>query len=84
MAVIVADEVPWSDEITPYDEAHLTIYLRLLDAKADGADEQEMASRVLEIDPAREPERARASVASHLRRAEWLSQSGYRHLLRRG
>ena len=84
MAVIVADEVPWSDEITPYDEAHLTIYLRLLDAKADGADEQEMASIVLEIDPACEPERTRAMVASHLRRAEWLSQSGYRHLLRRG
>ncbi|UIX77308.1 hypothetical protein [Xanthomonas citri] len=33
----VADEVPWSDRISPYDEAHFVTYMRLLDAEADGA-----------------------------------------------
>ncbi len=28
----VADDVPWSEDITPYDEEHLVTYLRLLDA----------------------------------------------------
>ncbi len=33
----VADDVPWSEDITPYDEEHLVTYLRLLDADAEGA-----------------------------------------------
>ena len=28
----VADDVPWSDNITPYDDQHTITYLRLLDA----------------------------------------------------
>ena len=34
----VADDVTWSDNITPYDEAHFITYLRLLDAQAEQAD----------------------------------------------
>ncbi len=78
----VADEVPWSDSITPYDEAHLVVYLRLLDASADGASANEMAQIVLGIDPAKEPQRAERAVDSHLRRARWMSRVGYRQLLR--
>jgi len=78
----VADEVPWSDSITPYDEAHLVVYLRLLDASADGASPNEMARIVLGIDPAKEPQRAERAVDSHLRRARWMSRVGYRQLLR--
>jgi hypothetical protein len=78
----VADEVPWSDSITPYDEAHLVVYLRLLDASADGASPNEMAQIVLGIDPAKEPQRAERAVDSHLRRARWMSRVGYRQLLR--
>lgn len=78
----VADEVPWSDSITPYDEAHLVVYLRLLDASADGASTNEMAQIVLGIDPAKEPQRAERAVDSHLRRARWMSRVGYRQLLR--
>ena len=78
----VADEVPWSDSITPYDEAHLVVYLRLLDASADGASTNEMAQIVLGIDPAKEPQRAERAVDSHLRRARWMSRVGYRHFLR--
>lgn len=29
----VADEVPWSDKITPYDDRHKVTYMRLLDAR---------------------------------------------------
>ena len=78
----VADEVPWSDSITSYDEGHLVVYLRLLDASADGASTDEMAQIVLGIDPAKEPQRAERAVDSHLRRARWMSRIGYRQLLR--
>lgn len=78
----VADEVPWSDDITAYDERHFVVYLRLLDASADGATPEEMSRVVLGIDPAREPERARKALRSHLKRAHWMTQAGYRQLLR--
>ncbi len=78
----IADEVPWSDGLTDYDHAHLAIYTRLLDALADGAAEDEIARIVLEIDPVREPDRAQRCLASHMKRARWMSEQGYRHLLR--
>jgi hypothetical protein len=55
--------------------------LRLLDASADGASEGEMAQIVLGIDPVVEPERARHALASHLRRARWMTEVGYRYPL---
>lgn len=76
----IADEVPWSDHVTPYDEAHFVVYLRLLDASADSAGEEEMARVVLGIDPAEEPERARKALRSHLERARWMTETGYRDL----
>ncbi|MGO8869640.1 MAG: DNA -binding domain-containing protein [Alphaproteobacteria bacterium] len=77
----VADRVPWSERVTPYDEAHFVTYLRLLDATADGASEDEMSRVVLGIDPDREPERARTALKSHLERARWMTKTGYRDLL---
>jgi hypothetical protein len=59
-------------------------YLRLLDADAEGADWREVANVVLHIDPDREPERAKRAWESHLARAKWMTESGYRHLLRGG
>ncbi|MDF3156449.1 hypothetical protein P3C58_31355 [Mesorhizobium sp. XAP10] len=75
-----ADEVPWSDRITPYDKDHFTTYMRLLEASADNATEEEMAHVILGIDPAREPERARIVLRSHLDRANWVVTSGYKDL----
>lgn len=77
----IADQVPWSDSITEYDEANLVVYLRLLDASADGASRDEMAELILGINPATEPNRAARAVDSHLRRARWMTRVGYRHLL---
>jgi hypothetical protein len=77
----IADEVPWSETITEYDESHYVVYLRLLDASNDGASNDEMARVVLEIDPAREPSGAEKAVLSHLRRAQWTIEKGYRRLI---
>jgi hypothetical protein len=77
----IADDVPWSDTVTEYDMAHVVVYLRLLDASDDGAPDGDMCRMVLGIDPAKEPERARKALESHLRRARWMTENGYRQLL---
>jgi hypothetical protein len=79
----IADEVPWSEQVTEYDERHFIVYLRLLDASADGATDEEMTRIVLGIDPVKEPVRARRALDSHLRRARWMTEHGYRDLLSR-
>ena len=80
----VADQAPMSPVLTGYDEKHLVTYLRLLDAAEDGADWKEVAAIVLHIDPARAPDRARRAWETHLARARWMTEHGYRHLLRGG
>ncbi|GLS40655.1 hypothetical protein GCM10010869_62520 [Mesorhizobium tianshanense] len=76
----IADQVHWSDSLTAYDKEHFTTYMRLLDASADGASEEEMAHLILGIDPAKEPERARKALRSHLDRANWMVTNGYKEL----
>ena len=78
----VADAAPADKKLTDYDRAHLSIYLRLLDAAEEGASWEEVAPIVLGIDPTAQPDRARLAHASHLARARWLTAHGYRHLLR--
>jgi len=77
----IATEVPWSDELTDYDREHLATYLRILDALAAEASPEEMTRVILGIDSASEPERARAALASHVGRAQWMVEHG--HLLAR-
>jgi len=77
----VADQAPAADWLTDYDRNHLALYVRLLDAETDGADWMEVALVVLDIDPVREPGRARGAWESHLARAKWMTARGYRHLL---
>ena len=77
----IADEVPWSDHVTTYDSEHFTVYLCLLDAATDGASAEEMSRIVLGIDLTNEPARAKQALDSHLRRARWMTEHGYRHLL---
>ena len=78
----VADLAPDAETLTPYDQEHLVTYVRLIDAQAAGADWTEVARLVLHIDPATEPVRARRAWESHLARARWMTEHGYRHLLR--
>lgn len=74
-------EPPKSDAVTDYDERHLTTYLRLLDADAQGADWREVVSIVFGLDPEQESVRAHQVHESHLKRARWMTEAGYKHLL---
>lgn len=80
----VANVAPTDPALTGYDQEHLVTYLRLLDADTEGADWREVTRIVLHIDPEREPDRARHAFDSHLARAKWMTEQGYRHLLRGG
>ena len=77
----IADEAPWSEDLTDYDLAHLIVYLRLLDARADQADWREVARVVLGRDPAQDEILARRCWETHLARAEWMTTTGYKDLL---
>lgn len=80
----VADTAPAEPFLTGYDEQHLVTYLRLLDADAEGADWRESARILLNLDVEKDPERNKRIWASHLARAKWMTETGYRHLLRGG
>ena len=77
----VADTAPSDSVLTVYDEEHVITYLRLLDADAKGADWREVARIVLHLDPRDDSDRARRVFESHLSRAKWIAEHGYRHLL---
>ncbi|CDX21368.1 conserved hypothetical protein [Mesorhizobium plurifarium] len=76
----IDDEAPNLAAVTAYDVAHLGIYAAMLVAEADGADWSDVARVTLNIDPNREPERARRAWASHLARARWLATSDFREI----
>jgi hypothetical protein len=78
----VADEAPDGPSVTSYDELHFIHYIRLLDADAEGVDWREVALIVLGIDPSKEPDRARRAYETHMARARWMTEHGYRDLLR--
>ncbi|KRW97534.1 DNA -binding domain-containing protein [Paracoccus sp. MKU1] len=75
------DTPPQSERLTGYDETHLTTYLRLLDAEEEGADWREVAGIVFGLDVAADPDRAKRIHDSHLARARWMTEAGYRQLL---
>lgn len=75
------DAPPSGEVLTAYDMAHLTSYLRLLDAAADPtATWQDAAQIILGIDPAVDPDSARRIHDAHLARARWMTEVGYRQL----
>jgi hypothetical protein len=78
----VADAAPVEPFLTGYDMDHLVTYLRLLDADAEGADWREVARIVLRLDVEKDPDHVRQIWQSHLSRAKWMTETGYRHLLR--
>jgi hypothetical protein len=80
----VADAAPTDPVLTVYDEEHIITYLRMLDADKEGADWREVAQIVLHINPELEYDRAKRAFDTHLTRAKWMTEHGYRHLLRGG
>ena len=78
----IADVAPAGPALTAYDEEHMIMYMRVLDADQQGADWRDVSRIVLRIDPDNEADRARLAFESHLSRARWMTEQGYRHLLR--
>ncbi|MDF2113984.1 DUF2285 domain-containing protein [Roseiarcaceae bacterium H3SJ34-1] len=76
------DEPPASQRLTPYDREHMVLYLRLLDAARDGADWQEAVQILFGLDPHSNPQRCRRIHDTHLARARWMTEHGYRELVR--
>jgi hypothetical protein len=77
----VANAAPSASEITDYDRRHLVTYSRLLDAVRDGADKETIVRDVLKLARDTAPERRERAYASHLARAEWMTEQGSRLLL---
>jgi len=75
------DRPPLTDRVNAYDEQHLAIYVQLLMAEEEGADWREVVEVIFGLDPSRDPERAKIVHESHLARARWMTEAGYRHLL---
>ncbi len=73
----IADDVPGSERLTEYDDRHVETYARLLEAANEGLPKDEIARRILGIDPDAEPARARKAVKSHMARARWMGKVGY-------
>lgn len=78
---VFEDRPPSGDQVTEYDRQHHRSYWRILDAEAEQADWREVVSIIFGIDAAAEPDRARSVYDTHLARARWMSDSGYRQLL---
>ena len=80
----VADVAPAGPAFTAYDEEHMITYMRVLDADHRGVNWRDVSRTVLRIDPDTEADRTRIAFESHLSRARWMTEQGYRHLLRSG
>lgn len=76
----VRDDAPVSDAFTEYDEQQFGIYLSLLFAETEGAEDEEMIRTILRKDPSHDPERAVSTLRTHLARARWLATAGLRRI----
>ena len=76
------DQPPTDARLTDYDRAHLATYLRLLDAETEGASWEEVAVIIFGIDPKTDHARAELVYQSHLARAHWMTENGFRNLIR--
>jgi hypothetical protein len=80
----IADLAPTDNILTVYDEQLKIVYLRLLDADAVNADWREVARVVMRLDPDKNPEKVCRTWESHLHRAHWMTEAGYKFLLKGG
>ena len=79
----LAERAPSAKSLTPYDEAHLVTYLRLLDANANGESGAALTQIILDDNPGLSETQARRAATNHLKRAVWITEEGYRDFLRR-
>lgn len=76
------DEPPPSETLTSYDREHMTLYLRLLDSAREGAEWREAVQILFGLDPSTDPTRCLHIHDTHLARAHWMTEHGYRQLVR--
>lgn len=76
------DAPPPEPQLTSYDREHMVLYLRILDADRDAADWREVVRILFDLDPEQDPERCRKIHDNHLARARWMTEHGYRELVR--
>ncbi len=72
-------KAPSSDNITSYDREHFKLYLRLLDAEEDDVHWKVVAEKIMGLKLGGPS--TKSCWQSHLQRAKWMSNSGYRQLL---
>lgn len=78
----VTSQAPTANHVTAYDEAHVVLYLRLLDALAAGATEADICKDLLGLRGGPEDAHSRAILESHIVRARWMTEHGYRAFLK--
>lgn len=76
------DKPPSGDSLTSYDREHMKLYMRLLDAERDGADWRKAVRILFGLDPDDDPAHCRSIHDAHLARAHWMTEQGYRELVR--
>lgn len=76
----VSGEPPRSAALTAYDRAHASTYIRLLDAHEAGVSWREAVRQVFKLDPDSDPARLERMHRTHLDRALWVRDRGYREL----
>ena len=72
------DVPPDGDQLTAFDRAHLTVYLRLLDAEPAKIEWRISALDILGVDPSEETANARRIFDAFCARARWMTRVGYR------
>ncbi|WP_189486177.1 DUF2285 domain-containing protein [Asticcacaulis endophyticus] len=78
------DQAPQGPNLTDYDRLHVKTYARLLDAVADNADWQEVVAILFSVNADAEPDRAKLMYDTHLTRAKWMTETGFRFLASTG
>jgi hypothetical protein len=66
---------------TASDLTITSIWRVIFASEAEGADWREAVAVIFGLDPEKEPTRAKLVHDSHLARAHWMTEKGYRHLL---
>lgn len=76
----IADTAPTSPSVTAYDENHFPLYLQILDALQENVAAEDICRTILGRDPQTDPH-CMAVLESHINRAKWMSEQGYKDLL---
>jgi len=72
---------PESETVTTYDRHCFKLYIMLLDADASGEEWSDAYKRIFEKSAIQNHKRAFQHYQSHLKRAKWLTTTGYQQLL---